>query len=69
MKKKIKRRHHQYKVKDLIQIKNYSKTKYGQAEYVGPYPVTRVNDNGTLRYRNGITTDVVNIRNAVPYHE
>ena len=64
-----KRKPHQYKVGDLILVKNYSKTKYGQAQYVGPYSVTRVNDNGTLRYQNGIIIDVVNIRNAVPYHE
>ena len=64
-----KRIRYTYKQDDLILIKNYKKHKYGQAEYVGPYSVTRVNNNGTLRYRKGVVTDVVNIRNSVPYRE
>lgn len=64
-----KRLKYEYKINDRILIKNYSKTKYGQAAYVGPYTVTRVNNNGTLRYKKGVVTDVVNIRNAVPYKE
>ena len=64
-----KRIRYTYKEGDLILIKNYKKHKYGQAEYVGPYPVTRVNNNGTLRYKKGVVIDVVNIRNSVPYRE
>ena len=64
-----KRLKYEYTINDRILIKNYTKTKYGQAAYVGPYTVTRVNNNGTLRYKKGVVTDVVNIRNAVPYKE
>lgn len=60
---------HDYQVGDKILVKNYSKAKYGQAPYVGPFRIVQVNDNGTLRYRKDNFTDIVNIRNAVPYHE
>ena len=52
---------------DQILVSNYSKAKYGQAAYIGTYPIVKVNDNGTLRYRRGAVTDVVNIRNVTPY--
>lgn len=64
-----KRLTHQYQIGDQILIRNYTKNKYGQAPYAGPYTITQINTNGTLRYRKGITTDVVNLRNAVPYEE
>lgn len=66
-KENSKRIPHEYQVNDLILVKNYSKSKYGQAPYVGPYPIVQVNDNGTLRYSKGAVSDVVNIRNATPY--
>ena len=72
MKKKIVKDYIVYirnKEGDAILIEVQPKHKYGQAEYIGPYPVTCINNNGTLRFRKGVITDVVNIRNAVPYRE
>ena len=64
-----KRLNYQYKVGQKILVETYSKTKFGQAEYVGPYPIVRINNNGTLRYQKDSITDVINLRKAVPYKE
>ena len=63
------RKEHKYSVGDQILIKTDPTRKYGQNAYKGPYRIIRVNDNGTLRYQNGRIQDIVNIRNATPYHE
>ena len=34
--------------------------------YEGPFRVTQVNSNGTIRYRKGAIEDVINIRNVSP---
>ena len=64
-----KRKEHEYSIGDQILIKTDPTRKYGQNAYKGPYRIIRVNDNGTLRYQNGRIQDIVNIRNATPYHE
>ena len=64
-----KRIRYTYKEGELILIKNYKKHKYGQAEYVGPYPIAPVNNNGTLKYKMAVVTDLVNIRNTIPYRQ
>ena len=63
-----KRLEHTYHINDKILIKNDHSRKYGKNAYSGPYRVTRVNDNGTLRYRRGNIEDTINIRNVTPYH-
>ena len=50
-------------------IKNEMKSKYPDDPYSGPYEIVRVNRNGTLRYRKGAVTDVINIRNCTPYYD
>ena len=64
-----KRRQHEYHKGDKILIKNEMKSKYADDPYSGPYEIVRVNRNGTLRYRKGAVTDVINIRNCTPYYE
>ena len=60
---------HTYAVGDKILIKNAQSTKYGTNAYSGPYTITSVYDNGTVRVDEGPLTDIYNIRNITPYHE
>jgi hypothetical protein len=64
-----KRKAHTYHVGDKILIRKECKSKYGDDPYSGPYVIEVVNSNGTLRYRDGAITDVINIRNCTPYYE
>ena len=48
-------------------IKNAQMVKYGTDAYSGPYRVTEVRKNGTLRICKGKITDTYNIRNVQPY--
>ena len=59
---------HQYQIGDKILIKNDPSRKFGSNAYSGPYRVTSVRNNGTLRYQNGNIFDTINIRNVTPYH-
>ena len=60
---------HNYQVGDKIIVKNDPSWKFGTNAYSGPYDVTKVNDNGTLRYQRGNIIDTINIRNVSPYHD
>jgi len=56
-------RAHQYSLGDKILIKARKHSKHA-LEYEGPYAITQVNDNGTVRFQKGIVNDVTNIRRA-----
>ena len=63
---------HQYSVNDTVMILQNPNRKYGTAKYRGPYVVTRVNDNGTVRLRHSTATSGTvhqtwNIWNIYPY--
>ena len=62
------RRVHQYSLGDKILIKARKHSKH-ELEYEGPYAITQVNDNGTVRFQKGIVNDVTNIRRIKPFHE
>ena len=62
------RRNHNYSIGDKILIKARKYSKH-ELEYEGPYEITQVNDNGTVRFQKGIVNDVTNIRRIKPYHE
>ena len=64
---KTNRRHHQYRVGHQILIKTRKHSKH-YLEYEGPYAITQVNDNGTIRFQKGIGNDVVNIRRIKPFY-
>ena len=64
-----KRKNYQYQVGEKILIQKAPKGKYGDDPYEGPYEITQVNSNGTVRYRNGVVTDVINIRQIHPFQE
>jgi hypothetical protein len=57
------RRNHQYTLGDQILLRARKGSKH-ELEYEGPYPITQVNDNGTIRFQKGIVNDVVNIRHS-----
>ena len=52
----------------LIKNDPLSRSKYDE-EYLGPFVVTRVNNNGTIKDRDGVVHDTVNIRHVHPYKE
>ena len=60
---------HTYQIGDRIMLKKYIQHKYGGPEYEGPYAITTVNDNGTVRNQWRKFHDVVNIRNIKPYYQ
>ena len=62
------RRAHQYSLGDKILIKARKHSKH-ELEYEGTNAITKVNDNGTVRFQKGIVNDVTNIRRIKPYHD
>jgi len=58
---------YQYKIGDWVIVKGDYSAKYANIAYKGPFTVTAVNNNGTVRVDMGIITDVINIRNVHPY--
>ena len=68
-----KRRAHNYTVGDQVLIANKPNRKHGSDQYQGPYTVTQVYNNGTVRLqkataRGGVVDETWNIRNLTPYH-
>jgi hypothetical protein len=61
------RRDHQYRVGHQVLVKARKNSKH-ELEYEGPYAITQVNDNGTVRFQKGIVNDVVNIRRIKPFY-
>ena len=61
-----KRLDHQYNIGDQILLRRKKNSKH-ELEYEGPYPLTAINDNGTVRFQKGIINDVVNLRRIKPY--
>ena len=61
------RRVHNYSLGDKILVTARKKSKH-ELNYDGPYEITQVNDNGTVRYQKGIVNDVINIRRIKPFH-
>ena len=57
---------HQYRVGDQVMLENHRANKYEQP-YKGPYSITEIRDNGTVRLRMGAVTDTVNIRRIHPF--
>ena len=63
---------HEYQVGDRVMVRQKPNRKYGTDKQIGPYTVTRVNeDNGTLRLtkvtdNGGAVTQTWNVRNVDP---
>jgi hypothetical protein len=62
------RRAHTYSVGDKILVKARKNSKH-ELECDGPYEITQVNDNRTVRFQKGIVNDAMNIRRIKPFHE
>jgi putative transposase len=57
---------HEYRPGDQVMLEHHRANKYEQP-YKGPYIITRVNENGTVRLKMGAVTDTVNIRRIHPF--
>jgi transposase InsO family protein len=57
-----------YNVGQQVLIKTEQSRKYGKNPYQGPYQIVSINDNGTVRLRQGAVERAWNIRNIHPYH-
>ena len=71
-KENAKRTPHTYAVGDKVKILHNKQRKHGEPRYKGPYDVTTVYDNGTVklrmnRNRDGSVFQTWNIRNLLPY--
>ena len=64
-----KRIEHRYEVGQRILIKRDSNQGKYEPLHDGPFTITHVNDNGTVRYQDGATNDVINIRQIHPYQQ
>ena len=64
----MRRNNHQYKVGDkiLVKRKKYSKN---ELEFMGPFPITQINDNSTVRFQMGIINDATNIHRIKPFFD
>ena len=62
-----KRTKHNYKIQDLVLVKNEQSTKFGKDAYNGPWTIQEIKDNGTVKITKGPVSDVYNIRNITPY--
>ena len=62
-----KRRQYQYSAGDKVLVEARITDKYSEPIWNGPYLVTKVHDNGTLRLQRGVVSETVNIRRIKPY--
>ena len=49
-------------------MKSPNARKY-ERPYDGPYKLTKVNSNGTVRLKQGAVESTINIRQIIPYNE
>jgi hypothetical protein len=72
-KENAKRKEYEYQIGQKVLVAQANHTKFGQDPYEGPYIVTKVNDNGTVRLKQerpkGATYQTLNIRNVFPYKD
>jgi hypothetical protein len=67
-KENAKRIPYDYKVGQKVLLKRGNENKY-EAPYKGPYPILKLNNNGTVRLKVGAVTDTYNVRRLTPYTE
>ena len=64
----MRRNNHQYKVGDKILVKREKNSKH-ELEFMGPFPITQINDNGTVCFQKVIINDAVNIHRIKPFFD
>ena len=52
---------HQYKVSEKILVKRKKNSKH-ELKFMGPFPITQINEIGTVRFQKGIINNATNIR-------
>ena len=57
---KMRRNNNQNKVGEKILVKHKKNSKH-KLESMGPFPITQINGNGTVRFQKGIINDATNI--------
>ena len=62
----MRRKNHQNKVGDKILVERKKNSKHG-LEFMGPFPITKINENGTVRFQKGIINDATNILTIKPF--
>ena len=64
----MRQNNHQYKIGDKILVKRKKNSKH-ELEFMGPFPITQINDNGTVCFQKGIINDATNIRRIKPFFD
>ena len=62
------RNNHQYKVSEKILVKRKKNSK-NELEFMGPFPITQINDNGTVGFQKVIINDATNLRRIKPFFD
>jgi hypothetical protein len=60
---------HTYKTHDKVLYRNTMDSKFSELPWKGPFEITEVNQNGTVKLKMGKVTDTINIRNIKPFRE
>ena len=68
MQENMQQNNHQYKVGDKIQVNRKKNSKH-KLEFMGPFPITQMIDNGTGHFQKGIINDATNIRRIKPFFD
>ena len=58
----------QYEVGEKILVKRKKNSKH-ELEFMGPFPITQIYYNGTVRFRKGIINEATNIRVIKPFFD
>ena len=64
----MRRNNQQYKVGDKILVKRKKNSKH-KLEFMGPFPITQINDNCTVSFQKGIINDATNILRIKPFFD
>ena len=64
----MRRNNYQYKVSDKILVKRKKNSKQ-ELEFLGPFPITQINDYVTARFQKGIIIDATNICRIKPFFD
>ena len=64
----MRRNNHQYKVGDKILVKRKKHSKH-ELEFMGPIPITQINNNGTVRFKKGFINHATNILRIKPFFD
>ena len=59
---------HQYKVGDKVLVKREKNSKH-KLEFMGPFPIKKINDNYTVRFQKEVINDATNILIIKPFFD